>query len=108
MGFLICCDNKGCFQMMEPLLDIKTNDVICTECGKPINSVTSFAKIQMKSLGQTTRIKRATTSWAVECRYCGASLPPTIKPDGKIVCSHCSAHLDYLSEPFVRSFLASK
>jgi len=104
MGFVICCDNKGCYQSMEPLLDTNTNEVICTECGQPIKSVTQFTRIQMKSLGQIKKSAPASKAFSVECRFCGSVSPPT-KKDKKLYCSSCNRHLDYLTPAFVQSFL---
>jgi len=104
MGFLICCDNKGCFKNMEPMLDVNNDEVICTECGKPIKSVTSFAKIQMKSLGQIKKAPPPSQAFSVECRFCGSVAPP-IKQDKQIHCASCKRHLDYLTPAFAQSFL---
>ena len=49
MPFMICCDNKGCFETTEALLEPNTNEVHCAACGKAIQSVTHFAKVQLKA-----------------------------------------------------------
>jgi len=107
MGFLICCDNKGCFQNMEPMLDTNTDEVICTECGKIIKSVTNFTKTQMKSLGQTKKAPPPSKAFSVECRFCGAVAPP-IKKGKQVYCSSCQRHMDFLTPAFVQSFLTSR
>lgn len=100
MGFLITCDNKGCFETMEPLLDKNTDRVFCTVCGKEITSVTYFAKVQMKSMGQTMNNQKTSQAFSVRCNFCGAAGQPTIGADGKIHCSTCKSHMDHLSPPF--------
>lgn len=104
MGFLITCDNKGCFETMEPLIDKNTDKVYCTSCGKEIKGVTYFAKVQMKSLGQTMNNQKASKAFSVRCNYCGAVGQPTVD-NGKIHCGFCKAHLDYLSPPFAHTIL---
>lgn len=104
MGFSIFCDNKGCGERMEPVLDINTDEAICTECNKPIKSVTSFTKGQMKALGQVKRARESTTAFVVECRFCRTKSNPVIK-EKKLYCSGCGRHFDNLSAPFVQSVL---
>ena len=104
MGFSIFCDNKGCGERMEPILDINTNEAICTECNKPIKSVTQFTKSQMRALGQVKRAIESRQAFVVECTFCRTKASPTIK-DKKIYCSGCGKHMDNLSAPFVQSLL---
>ena len=76
MGFTIQCDNKGCMKMQEPEVDTKDNkdpnkwDVLCAECHLPIQSVTYFAKVQMKSMGQIRRAKPQQQAFVVKCGTC--------------------------------------
>jgi len=99
--FLICCDNKGCGKDQEPLLDVLTNDVHCSECGKVIKSVTSFAKAQMKSLGQVKRDEKKGQAFAVKCSSCKKESPATVVA-GKIHCGICKIEMKDLSAPFVQ------
>lgn|SRR5690554_2407285 len=99
MGFRIYCDNKGCRKEQEPLLNIETNEVECTECGKDIKSVSYFIKVQMKSLGQVKKDEKRSQAFATKCKFCSKTAPPVVKSD-KIHCSLCDEHLDYLSAPF--------
>ena len=99
MGILITCDNKGCYDSMEPLLNINTNEVICSSCGKPIQSVTQFMKIQLKSLGQTTKSQKSNQAYAVKCSSCGLVAQPTVTPQGAITCSRCGSQIENLPPP---------
>jgi len=99
MGILITCDNKGCYDSMEPLLNINTNEVICSSCGKPIQSVTQFMKIQLKSLGQTTKTQKSNQAYAVKCSACGLVAQPTVTPQGAITCSRCGSQIENLPPP---------
>lgn len=98
MPFMICCDNKGCGKSMEPLLNLETNNVECAECGKVINSVTSFTKTQMKSLGQIKKDDKKQQAFSVQCKSCKKSSVPLI--DGEnILCMLCKNKLD-ISVPY--------
>ena len=99
--FLIYCDNKGCGKDQEPLLDVLTNEVHCVECGKTISSVTSFAKAQMKSLGQVKRNDNKGQAFAVKCSSCKKEAPPTVIGE-KIHCSICKIEMKDISAPFVQ------
>jgi hypothetical protein len=112
MGVLITCDNKGCFQSVEPLLNVSTNEVICTNCGKPINSVTHFMKIQLKTLGQTMKKQETNKAYSVFCSKCGNNSQPFVARDGTICCSNrnCGAPITNLSAPMahmIRTMLGS-
>lgn len=109
--FRIYCDNKGCGKDMEPLLNINTNDVECTECGRAIKSITSFTKSQMKSIGQIKRDEKAKQAFSVQCRSCMKESAPKLGDKNEIRCSVCNHHLDYLSAPYahaVREFLLTR
>lgn len=103
MGFLITCDNKGCFETMEPLLNKNTDQVFCTACGKEIKSVTYFAKVQMRSLGQTMNNQKTSQAFSVRCTHCGTVAQPTVAADGRIHCSACKSHLSDLAAPFAHT-----
>jgi hypothetical protein len=112
MGFRTYCSNKGCGKDNEPLLNTSTNEVECSECGKPITNITSFAKAQMKTLGQIKRDSKKGQAFSIECTFCKKSSPPKIDPNTeRIVCAFCNSYLDYLSAPFVqivKEFLKKK
>jgi ribosomal protein S27E len=92
MGFLICCDNKGCYQTTEATLNTKTDQVHCGACGEVIKGVTSFTKIQMKSLGQIMKNQKASTAFAVPCPVCGKKNTPILnKQTNKLTCPSCNA-----------------
>lgn len=104
MPFLICCDNKGCYETTEALLDLESNQVHCAACGKPIQSVTHFAKVQMKTLGQTMKNQKASRAFSVNCSYCGRLAQPIVGRDGSITCSACNTELSStLSAPMAQA-----
>jgi hypothetical protein len=101
--FKIYCDNKGCGKDMEPLLNVETNDVECTECGRTINCVSKFTKTQMKVLGQIKRDQKAKQAYSVQCRFCSKESPPALDENDNICCSLCNKTLDYLAAPYVHA-----
>lgn len=106
MGFQIHCDNKGCFKEQEPLLNTETDEVLCSECSKPIKRVTSFAKTQMKALGQIYRgPDKKQQAYAVLCQSCNKQATPQINAKKELVCPHCQKQ-HQLSGPFKQMLLS--
>jgi len=104
MGFLICCDNKGCFETTEALLDPESNKVYCAACGEEIKSVTHFAKVQMKSLGQTMKNQKKSRAFEVNCPFCRKVAQPIVGRDGSISCTGCGSELSgSLSAPMAQA-----
>ena len=99
MGFVITCSNKGCYASTDALLDLTTNVVICRDCGKPIDSVTSFAKVTLKSLGQTTKGQKKARALEFDCQTCNKKVVPSLK-DGKIICSECENEMKNVPTTF--------
>jgi DNA-directed RNA polymerase subunit RPC12/RpoP len=101
VAFYTFCDNKGCRKQMAPVIDKETQEVFCTECGKPINCVTDFMKRQMISLGQVKRAEKRQMAWSVACNSCKKEGPPALDKEGKeLVCSYCGASMSHLNKPF--------
>jgi ribosomal protein L34E len=97
MPFLMNCNNKGCGKYQQPALDLKSNEVICTECGKIIAGVSHFTKTQMKSLGQT--VKPPKPAYSVRCEKCKQESLPKLE-NNKLVCAGCNVELKNISRPF--------
>ena len=109
--FRVYCDNKGCGKDMEPLLNVETNEVECTECGRDIKSIHKFTNTQMKSFGQIKRDQKAKQAFSVQCKTCMKDNPPKLGEGDKILCGVCGVYLDYLTAPYahaVREFLKSR
>lgn len=105
MGFNIQCNNKGCHKYQEPLLDIKNDVVLCSECNKPIDNVTVFAKTKMKDLGQIYRgAATKQQAFAVQCKNCNKQATPKVEKGKNLVCPHCGVQHD-LSGPFKQTLL---
>ena len=98
MAFLLNCDNKGCNKVSEAKLDVNSNQVICSECGGEIKNVSSFAKNQMKALGQTMKSAAKQKPYAVKCGNCDETDTPKLE-NNKIVCVKCGAP-SKMSAPF--------
>jgi hypothetical protein len=97
MPFLMQCSNKGCGDHMEPYLDQSDKKVYCSSCDKELVNVTHFVKIQMKTLKQFKQKK--SISFGVKCQKCSKEERPYIVKND-IICPHCKATHDHLSEPF--------
>lgn len=65
---LLQCQNKGCVQLNEAKLDMSTDQVICSECGKPIENISVFAKRTLKQVGQV--IRTSNSPWQKQCLKC--------------------------------------
>lgn len=108
MGFLITCTNKGCGETMEPLLDVNSNEAMCTACGKIVPGVTQFAKIQMKSLGQVKKTKEVRSAFALVCSKCNTKMSPNVI-NGIVVCSNCGESLEKtVSKPILHAIKQNK
>lgn len=88
---LIQCNNLGCLKHSAALLNEETGEVICQECGKPIDNVSNPIKRVLKSFGQIARADRK--SFMVVCRNCNANRTPVLAKDGDIVCKVCKKSL---------------
>lgn len=91
------CNNRGCGKYQQPSLNLKSNEVICGECGQIIAGVSHFTKVQMKSLGQT--LKPAKPAYSVRCEKCKQEALPKLDKN-QLVCSWCSEILKNVSKPF--------
>ena len=88
---LIMCTTKGCLQMSEAKLDVKSNDVICEACGNVIENVTPFMKKSLKSIGQILR-NNTKEAFQALCKTCNANRPLTLK-DKKAYCKTCGTQV---------------
>lgn len=100
MPFNIHCTNKGCGHQTEALLNENTDQVECRDCGKEIANITSFAKVQLKSLGQVSRRFKTQEAFSVKCTTCQKEVPPKLSKSQEIVCGACASPLTTLSAPF--------
>jgi ribosomal protein L34E len=99
MAFVTYCNNKGCNKEQAPLLDVSTNEVLCSECDRPITTISSFAKNNLKSLGQTTDKAKVRQSFGVKCDSCNKEGQPIIEKDC-LRCTYCSKPLTNISKTF--------
>lgn len=91
--FRTWCDNKGCMKEQTPALDVTTDEVVCAECNRPIRNITTFAKRQMKSMGQVTTKIKTRTPYAVKCAKCKTENTPLIEDD-ELTCARCHVVLN--------------
>jgi ribosomal protein S27E len=68
---LLECSNKGCCRSGEHKLDVKTNEVICEYCGRPIPTITEAMKRALKAARQVVAtVKKA---FMFGCKHCQAN-----------------------------------
>lgn len=112
MAWNIQCNNKGCWEYQNPMLDVVKNDkgevdfdksqVICSECEQPITSVTGFTKRSMYGMGQVKRDTQHQKAFTIECPRCSKKDQPVQAKD-QIACSHCGLIYDHLPAPYLQS-----
>ena len=112
MGFYVQCDNAGCKEYQEPGLELNNSekpeewDAICSECGKPIEGITRFAKISMRGMGQVLKSKTKQEAFSVKCAKCTKEGKPTLV--GKeLVCFSCGEKHTNLSAPFKHALMST-
>ena len=111
MGFAVQCDNHGCREYQEPQLDMKDSQdptkwvVICSECQKPIKSVTYFTKVQLRHMGQILKQHQQRQSFSVKCDYCGKIGRPKLGIDNVILCFDCGKEHTNLTSQFKKMLL---
>jgi len=99
----LTCDNKGCFKTtFDSLLNEETNEVICSECGKPIKGVSDFTKRMMFGNGKIIK-KRAYSAYSVKCAACETNGQPKISEGDELVCFKCGEKLN-LTKQFETMF----
>lgn len=105
----LTCTNKGCYKTTsDSLLDKETNEVICSECGKPIDGISEFTKRSMIGLDKV-RSKHTKQAYSVECKKCTRVGQP-IEKDGEFVCFNCEEKLvitDYFKK-LLKSYKSKK
>lgn len=98
MPFMMNCNNKGCGKHQTPVLDLRDNEVYCSECGNKIAGVSHFTKTQMKSLGQTKKAPK--TAYAVRCDKCRQEALPKLGTNNVLICASCGNQHKNISPPF--------
>lgn len=101
--FNITCSNKGCGQNSEALLDEASGEVLCRYCNRAISNITSFAKVQLKSMGQTTSKIKVQRGFSTKCPSCLKETMPLLQKVGlreELVCRNCQIPLTNLTSSF--------
>jgi rRNA maturation protein Nop10 len=106
MVFITFCDNKGCRQEMEPVVDKETLKAYCTVCGEEINCIAEPMRRHLVASGQVRKLDKKRLGFAQKCPYCEKTEVPVIKvideQGGReiLTCAHCGKHLDKIPAPF--------
>ena len=69
---LILCNNKGCMQQSNALLEEKNMEVVCQECGNEIAGISIAMKRTLKSFGQIVRSDQR-KAFMLACKSCHAN-----------------------------------
>jgi hypothetical protein len=104
MAFSTFCTTKGCSKIQEPYIDPKTDKVYCSVCDSEITNLTSFVKVQMKSMKQYKQ--KTAKPFATKCSKCNREEQPKIVADD-VVCGACLQPLNNLS-PIFKNMLKEK
>lgn len=86
---LIACNNKGCMQTSNALLNKDTHEVVCGECGKAISGVSDAMRRTLSSFGQILRTD-SRKAFMMACRNCNANREIVLADDNSTVCSICT------------------
>ena len=89
---LINCDNKGCMQSTNALLDVVSMKVICGNCGEPIKNISEPMKRTLKSFGQVLRNEEK-KAFMMACKNCNANREIVLSQDNKTVCKVCNSEV---------------
>jgi hypothetical protein len=89
---LINCDNKGCLQQNNALLNPETHEVICQECGKAIKGVSEPMKRTLKSFGQVLRLDER-KAFMMACKNCNANREVLLDDKNNTVCRVCKGEI---------------
>ena len=90
---LISCDNKGCMQSTNALLDTSNMTVVCANCGKVIKTVSEPMKRTLKSFGQILRTEEK-KAFMMACKNCNANREVVLSQDSQTtVCKVCHSEV---------------
>lgn len=105
---LINCNNKGCMKTTEARLNLKTNEVVCQECGGVITNVTEFTKRTLKTMGQVIKVNEKVPFMA-RCPKCAKDVSLYIKDD-KAYCKECNSEVTITKAYFMglKQYLENK
>lgn len=99
MPFIMQCQNKKCRKQSLVLLDTINNKVYCGDCDEEINNITSFAKNQLKALGQIKK-QESKKSHAILCSHCKKESTPVLENNNLLKCSLCHQEITHLTSIF--------
>ena len=89
---LIACDNKGCMQSTNALLDVSSMKVMCSNYGEAIKNISEPMKRTLKSFGQVLRTEEK-KAFMMACKNCNANREIVLSQDNKTVCKVCSSEV---------------
>ena len=88
---LINCTTKGCLQTSEAKLDEATDEVICDNCGNPIEGLSVIMKRSLKQQRQVIRHKK-TQPFQQNCTVCQSHQSLYVK-GSEAFCEACNTQI---------------
>lgn len=105
MALMISCTNKSCRSIGPHKLNLETNEVVCSDCGKPIE-VRDITKHALKSQVPPQVVKNNFSEDSSRCPECGYVGDPLIKRYSKfdevVVCGNCHTVNRHLTSYFLQ------
>jgi len=98
---LINCTSRKCGKNSEAKLNRTTGEILCAECGEPIQNVTEAMKRTLNSMGQVIRGENK-QAFQVFCPTCKKNVFFLVE-DGKCYCPACKEYLK-VSPSFVKAY----
>jgi ribosomal protein L37AE/L43A len=87
--------NQGCKKsdgFTDGSLDVDSNEAICNECGETLNTVSSYAKLSMKTNGDILRSKNR-KAFMFPCQTCDTNVEAQFI-NGILVGKNCSNNFE--------------
>lgn len=93
---MILCTNKGCLSYSEAKLNVDTNEVICDNCGKTVDNLTSIMRNALKQNGQIVR--KSNKKLMLACNKCHANREIVLDQNNKTICSICHTEIQVYAQ----------
>lgn len=75
-------------QQSNALLDEEAGNVVCQECGDPIDNISEAMKRTLKSFGQIVRSEQR-KAFMLACKSCHANREVVLNQDNETICKQC-------------------
>lgn len=97
---LIDCTTRGCMHKTEAKLNTQTNEVICEDCGNPIENITVYTKKALKDVGQILR-NNTKQPFQTLCKTCNVMRTLYVDGEDRAFCKTCHTQV-HINAAFLR------